>query len=437
MKLNNRRLMRMMRENPYTVQPKKKAEMLAFTRTYDEKKQTFGGWNMKRITSKRIRPLLILATILSVMAVAVTAGLVRNYYQMPDGTIADESGNIIDPALLESNEDFALKMTGEPIVGDDYTIISVSWLRVNGNTTLSVWATSDSVELEGLSVVLDEAQYPVTNTLYDYDGYIGYTAFDIPNPTGMKLICKKPEFSYDISFENDRVSEECYSNGITLSGYVENEKIYIRFTDQALAETELLRNADVAYNTGFAVAYDNFGNEYQQKGSYHYDNVYYGNYVDFRTGNVYVPVYTKVHFPELIMTYYFDTLDSDLLPAVRIPVPEKGSSLTGNWILLDADGFHYEINSITHEENGDIRLESDCGVEYTGEYSISDVLNVQLAVNGRIISQQGNTSRVILDFFSENDSVENYLTQDNALEISLAHMMLEYSGEWTLTFPEN
>ncbi len=277
MKLNNRRLKQMMRENPYTVQPKKKAELLAFTRTCDEKKQTFGGANMKYVTRKKIRPLLIFAAILSVMAIAVTAGLVRHYYQMPDGTIADESGNIIDPALLEGNEDFALKMTGEPIVGDDYTIISVSWLRVNGNTTLSVWATTDSVELEGLCAVLDEHQYPLTKTTYDYDGYIGYTAFDIPNPTGMKLTCKKPEFSYDISFENDRVSEECYSNGITLSGYVENEKIYIRFTDQALAETELLRNADVAYNTGFAVAYDNLGNDYKQKRYYDYVNVWQGN----------------------------------------------------------------------------------------------------------------------------------------------------------------
>ncbi len=137
------------------------------------------------------------------------------------------------------------------------------------------------------------------------------------------------------------------------------------------------------------------------------------------------------------MTYYFDTLDPGVLPAAKISVPEKGSSLTGNWILLDADGFHYEINSVIHEENGDLRFESDCGVEYDGEYSISDVLNVQLAVNGMMISQEGNTSRVILNFSSDNDSIDNYLAKDNTLEISLAHMMLEYSGDWTLTFPEN
>lgn len=434
MKLNNRRLKRIMRENSFPVQPEKKDEMLAFARRCSKKEQIFGGWTMKH---KKIRLLLVLTAILSVMAVAVTAGLVRNYYQMPDGNIADENGNIIDPALLEGNEDFALKMTGEPIIGDGYTIISVNWLRVDGNTTLSVWTTTDSVELDGLYAVLDEHQYPLSKTTYDYDGYIGYTTFDIPNPIGMKLLCKQPDFSYDISFENDRVSEECYSNGITLSGYVDNEKIYIQFTDKALAETELLRNADVAYNTGFAVAYNNFGTAYQQKGSYHYDNVYRGNYIDFRTGNVYVPVYTKVHIPELIITYYFDTLDPGLLPSEEVPVPEKGETIIGNWVLLDADGFRYEINSVTHEENGDVRLESDRGVEYEGEYSVSDVLNVQLAVNGIMISQQANTSRVILNFSSDNNSVENYLSEDNTLAISLAHMMLEYSGDWTLTFPEN
>ena len=187
MKMSDRRLKRILRENPVPIQPEKKEEMIAFARICD-KNQTSedseDGLQMKYIKLKKVRTLIAAAAILSLMAVAVTAGIVNYYYRTPGGNIVDQTGTVI-----EQPENMSLKMTGTTLSGPGYTIEEVNWLSYNGQSTFTVWLTADSLDAEpqNLHAVIDSVEYPLKKSFVtkDTDGNplcIGYTTANMPEP---------------------------------------------------------------------------------------------------------------------------------------------------------------------------------------------------------------------------------------------------------------
>jgi len=258
MKLSDRRLKRLFRENPVPLQPKKKPETLELARkcgTTDIMKETEDGSTMKYIRTGNIRTLIAAAAILSLMAVAVTAGIVNYCYHTPGGNIVDQNGTII-----AAPGDITLKMTEETIDGEGYTITEVNWTSAGGSSTLTVWTTADSTDLTGLRAVIGETEYPLAKRFVTKDENgsplnIGYTAVDVPEPEsdtvqnkGLRLVIDEPRQWHSIFFvPDDFVILKDTDRDVTVTAACYDGRLYLGSTDNAL-ENSVLKDY-ITYNS--------------------------------------------------------------------------------------------------------------------------------------------------------------------------------------------
>ncbi len=446
MKMSDRRLKRIMQENPMTVQPKKKEKMLEFARMCDEKSQDLeDGLNMKFIRTKKLRMLLVAAIILSLLAVTISAGIVHYYYHTPGGNIVDENGNIVETTLLEKSHDLILKTTDEEIKKDGYTISSVDWTRIHGKTTLSVWTTADSVELNGLTAVINEKEYPLEKTLLTSDGFVGYTANDVPepdNPEGLFLKCTAPKFSYLRIFfmPDDVLLAESTSNGISIIGYQQDGDIYIGLNEDHLVHGNLIDAAGfTAVIPQDMVAVDTKGNRYTVSK----DNLLgRGGLMDLCFYYQEAPedvVFSSLDITRLMIVYGFI---SGKEPSCSVPVPEIGETLTGEWTVFDCDGFKYIINEISRDAES-LTIISYDDMQYNGTQSLSKdhyILSPSISPSGlqlssRSSSRSGDSAKVTITYHA--DTLPEFLDENDTISMCMKNFTVYYEGNWELTFPEN
>ncbi|MBQ7314350.1 MAG: hypothetical protein IJW81_12275, partial [Clostridia bacterium] len=275
MKMSDRRLKRILRENPVPIQPEKKEEMIAFARICDKNqtsKDLEDGLQMKYIKLKKVRTLIAAAAILSLMAVAVTAGIVNYYYRTPGGNIVDQTGTVI-----EQPENMSLKMTGKALTGVGYTIEEVNWLSYNGQSTFTVWMTADSVKPLNFRAVMDDVEYPLKESFITKDAVgnplcVGYTTANMPEPKNVSpdnrentlwLICDDPFISTRIYFEpTDIQPVQSSGNGISVTSYIYNGNLYFGAEDTVLEQSPLSDMITMRWSSIFPVVTDTDGKIY-------------------------------------------------------------------------------------------------------------------------------------------------------------------------------
>lgn len=458
MKMSDHRLKRLLQENPVPVKPEKKKEMLEFARSCDEKtEETEDGSTMKFIKMKKVRTLIAAAAILSLTAVAVTAGIVHYYYRTPGGNIFDESGT-----MVSEPENIALKMTDTEIRGIGYTIAEVNWVRTGGSTTLTVWTTADSVELKGLRAKIGETEYPLNKSFVtkDKDGnplYIGYTAANVPEPEsdtvqndGLALWIDEPEKWHGIFFvPEDAVVVEDTSENITVTGCYYDGLLYLG----ASLDLEGTHLQDYVTNVSIGPAYhsltDISGNEISERPRQYYgigDGASFDRYTElpedflpgtFRSENVYANYTIR---PVENVTY------------CDIPIPEKGETLTGEWVFCDFGGIKRTITEITRDkyyitlyspDSDKVILRSDNlpAHDYIPEGLVAE--NATQIQIGYISGGEGLAHPSVTQpkdgylFRFVSKTLDEYCETHDTVRVGLGSLFVTYSGDWTLTFPEN
>lgn len=485
MKMSDRRLKRILRENPVPVQPKKKEEMLALARTCDEREKNEDledGLQMKYMRTHKIRTLILAAVILSLMAVAVTAGIVNYYYRTPGGSIVDQSGTI-----LEKPEGMSLKMTGEAIVTQNGTIAEVNWVNVNGKTTFTVWMTADSAEWTNLRAKIgnDGTEYALKKSFVtkDKDGnpmYVGYTAENFPEPvqptasdieqsslhalkawedTHCWVFSEEPFISETIYFEPvDIVPVSTEYKGMELRSYTDNGLIYFGGTDKVFAESELAELIlDSSVHPSFIDITDTGGTVHE-----HCLRGFYGTgsggstdtFAALPDGITPVSLYT----PHIQITYYLR--DKENVTYCDLPIPEPGETLTGEWRVFDVSGITVTITEITRDKYS-ITCYSPDVPQYMLIYNsawketlpflepvfenteFSESINdIQLShhfcgLEDYDFKVQRSNRETGYEWRIASEKLEEYCSTHDSVRLRFNSFYATYTGGWTLTFPEN
>ena len=484
MRMSNRRLKKILQEHPVTVQPKKKAEILAFARMGDEREKNEDledGLQMKYIKMKKVRTLIAAAVILSLMAVAVTAGIVNYYYRTPGGNIVDQTGTI-----LEEPENMSLKMTGEPIVTQNGTIAEVNWLNVNGKTTFTVWMTADSADMPNLYAKYgnSETEYPLKKSFVtkDKDGnplYVGYTAVNFPEPvqptaheidqryiyaleawedTHCWVISKEPFLSEVIYFEPvdiDPVSAE--HKGLNLHAYIYDGLIYFGCTDTVLENSEL---TDLILSSS---SHPSFVDITDTDGVVHENCLrhYYGT-GDGGTADTFVAIPNGITPVSLYSPYiqiHYSLRMKENVTYCDLPIPEPGETLTGEWRVFDVSGITVTVTEITRDKYS-INYYSPDAPQYMQTYvdqspsspyfeagfvntEFSEALdNIQLDYHFRGLDDydfqvQRNHPENGYGWRLASKNLDEYCETHDSVRLVFNAFYATYLGDWTLTFPEN
>jgi len=462
MKLNNRRLKRMMRENSYPVQPKKKDEMLILAWMQDERRQERkDGFAVKYMKKHKIGALIAAVVILVSMACAISAGIVQYYYHTPGGNIIDQERSFVDEP-----EGLSLKMTEKEIRGKGYTITEVNWISVGGKSTFTVWVSADSVELKGMTATIGDTEYAlkkvhVTKTADGIPLNYGYTSLDVPEPEyyqserspehSLKLMIDEPEARHYIFFvpENVEPVSNVYED-VTLTGYYYDEKLYYGVTDNVLANSEmndLISSSFVIQSNRTLVGTD--GISYVQDNSIGKNTYEVGegsnmNYCEEIPGITPQTLYTK-H----IKTHHF------LLPVegktyCELPIPEPGQTLTGEWKIFDAAGVTFTITKITRENSKTITFTTPDTQQRVFASSdkpsedFSDAVRSIFLCEQLFIGTEDSTCSMKVHETEEGyyyrysaKSFKEYCETHDTIPFGIDYIEVNYTGDWTLTFHEN
>ena len=462
MRMSSRRLKKTMQEHPVTVQPKKKDEMLAFARMCDEREkneETEDGLQMKYIKMKKVRTLVLAAVILSLMAVAVTAGIVNYYYRTPGGKIFDKSGAIVD-----TPENISLKMTGEALVGDGYTIEEINWVSCGGQSTFTVWLSADSEKPQNLRADIEGAEYPLTESFstFDPDGNLLCTAYsttNMPEPQNWSpeidtgtvwVMCDEPFISRGIYFEpTDIQPVQTTSDDITITSYMYDGKIFVGAKDNVLMQSEL--GLLIEEDTTSAFFHTNITDT---SGTVHEQALKSGYGVG--SGGIIDACYDLPEgiIPASIHIKQFDIrtrlVEKEHVTYCDLPIPEEGETLTGEWVVMDLAGMKFTVTEITRDKYSITCYSPDANlIVWNGNFSQFDTthfaegigqiqINAMFGVNDSSltstgIAQPGQGRKWRLASKTLREFAENHDT----LRLSVSDLHLTYSGDWTLTFPEN
>lgn len=423
-----------MRGNPIKVDSSGKADVLR----YIGELYADASAEEKHMKKRNIRRIVIIAAAVVSLTMMVSAALVGYLYRTPDGQLVDESGNTTEQTHAQSAEN------SKGIHGDGYSIRSVTWTQANGRTTLAVWVTPDSDELVGLKAVIDGAEYPLEKKTFNLSsGYIGYTTTNIDQPTEFTLVCDSPAFSESVSFVPEEViPAESYSNGMTLFGTTSGRVIYIGINDENYLNSELFRHAELSFvKTVEETVTDNTGTEYSGcSGGSNRDNnmLTQMNYDEkIPAGNTAVSLnaqYLKVIYN------FMEAADLDLAPAVKVPLPEEGETISGEWHLVNADGFSYIINSITRNGN-ELVFRSENSLTYDGVYKVAEdmpgnYIYALIKGNGNTSFTSGGSNEEWTIGIRDNESFEDYMDENGEIILSIFEMGVTYTGDWHLDFAE-
>lgn len=463
MKLNNRRLKRMMRENPYSVQPKKKDEMLILAWMQDEQQQKRkDGFAMKYMKKHKIGALIAAVLLFTGMTCAISAGIVQYYYHTPGGNIIDQERSFVDEP-----EGLTLKMTESEIRGDGYTITEVNWTSVDGKSTFTVWVSADSVDLKGLTAIIGDKEYAlkkshVTKTEDGKPLNYGYVSLDVPEPesikteigpeSSLKLTIDEPEARHYIFFApEDCEPLEDTSEDVTLTGYYYNNKIYYGFTDNLLMRSDLSDLIDSSHtfaDKGTLVAAD--GTNYTQSkdiGKKQY-GVGEGSSVEIYEE---LPGITpqKLHLECFLSTYHFLPVEGKTY--CELPIPEPGQTLTGEWKIFDAAGITFTITKITREDEKTITFTTpDSQYRFLNEENrpenvFSDAVDSITLYETLFIGDPENSFQSMKahetgeGYYYRYSSklFKEYCETHDTIPFGISNITAQYFGDWTLTFPEN
>lgn len=463
MKLNNRRLKQMMRENPYSVQPKKKDEMLILAWMQDEQQQERkDGFSMKYMKKHKIGALIAAVMILLGMACAISAGIVQYYYHTPGGNIIDQERSFVDEP-----EGLSLKMTEKEIRGKGYTITEVNWTSVGGKSTFTVWVSADSVDLKGLTATIGDTEYVlkkshVTKTEDGKPLNYGYVSLDVPEPenfkaeigpeSSLKLRITEPEARHYIFFvpEDCEPFEDIYED-ITLSGYYYDEKIYYGAIDNVLINSEL--NDLISSAISFPEIYTLIGMDgtsYVQGENFAKISYGVGEGSDVERFVEIPGIVPQRLYVEHILSDY-DFLPVEGKTYCELPIPEPGQTLTGEWKIFDAAGITFTITKITREDEKTIAFttsdtqhhyfdSSDIPKKIFSEAFTSIVLYEELFMGdpeNAFQSMKANKVEEGYCYRYSAKSFKEYCKTHDTIPFGITGLGVTYSGNWTLTFSEN
>jgi len=461
MKMGGRRLKRILQENPLPVKPEKKEEMLLYAWMKEEAYNTMeDGFHMKYMNKHKFRTLIVAMLILMSLACAISAGITQYYYHTPGGNIIDQGRNFVkEPSGL------TLKMTETKIRGDGYTITEVNWTSVDGRETFTVWASADSIELKGLCAEIGDTEYPLKKTFVTKDKNgnplnYGYTSLDVPEPEsfelreeghyGLKLTIDEPEAWHYIFFvpeDSEPVSDTW--NDITLTGCYYDDKLYYGFADHNLtgAADDLILSSHASPSNACIVGTD--GKTYVNHENYGKHTYGIGEGSGFSSYDTLSGIVPKKLSVESLHAVY-DLRWEKGKTYGELPIPERGETLKGNWVIFDYAGLRIVITEITHTyERGRSTLRlygSDLNILLNQRYIPESSLFYGNVTSGNFmyilepdcdwgIIRKNDPERRELILSSK--SIDEYCENHTTFCFGVGSLYVTYSGNWTLTFPEN
>lgn len=417
MKLTDRKLKKLLRENPIQVNPAEKEKFLK------QIQRETGGLIMKK---RNLRPILAAVIALIGVTMLVSAGAIAYYYRTPGGNLVDESGNITE-TLTEADS----MVNDRTISNGEVTIASVTWAQAENHTTLAVWLPADEPELVNPTAIVNGKEYPLTKKTFNLTGgMIGYTAVDVPKPETLKLRCDSPAFEETVNFQPDNIMSECTIGGITLFGSASGNTVYLGVNDENYLTSELFRNAElVDVNADFASVIDNTGAECSATtgGTNRGDTLISLERYEIPEGNTIVSL--KAEQIKIIYSYFIAAIEGKA-PSVKVPLPADGETVKGNWKLIDDNGISYIINSISRTGN-DLTLTSDNGLRIGSERIPGTYCYVGIQSFGM---QSGGGSNE--KWTMKTDNVEQFADENGDIELCITELRLGYPGDWHLNFAE-
>lgn len=461
MKMSDRRLKRILQENPVPVKPEKKEDVLLFAWMKDEeytKKED--GFQMKYMNKYKIRTLIVAVIVLLSMACAISAGITHYYYHTPGGNIIDQERSFVDEP-----DGLTLKMTEKEIRGKGYTITEVNWTSVDGRATFTVWVSADSVDLKELRAKIGDTEYPLKKSFVSKDANgnplnYGYTSLDVPEPeyfqserepeSSLKLQIAEPQARHYIFFvpENIEPVVDVYKD-ITLTGYCYDTKIYYGATDNVLLNSEmhdLIGDSSVVQDRTL-VGTD--GMSYRQNNTFGKNTHQVGegsrmDYCEEITGFTPQTLHTK----HIHMNHYLLPVEGKTY--CELPIPEPGQTLTGEWKIFDAAGITFTITKITRENSQTITFttsdtqyrtfaSSDKPEDAFSEAVTSIFLCEQIfmGTENSTCSMKRHETEEGSYYRYSSKSFKEYCKTHDTIPFGIDHIEVTYSGDWTLTFPEN
>ncbi len=461
MKMSDRRLKRILQENPVPVKPEKKEAMLEFARMCDEQEkneETEDGSNMKYMRTHKFRTLIAAAVILSLMAVAVTAGIVNYYYRTPGGKIFDQNGTIV-----ETPENMSLKMTGEALHGNGYTIENVNWVSCGGQSTFTVWLSADSEKPESLCAQMDGVEYPLTESFstFDPDGNLLCTAYsttNMPEPQNwspnhfegtVRIVWNDSLYGHNIYFEpTDIQPVQTTADDITITGYMYDGRIFFGAKDNVLLRSELGQLISATTSSFY------YTNVTDTSGTLHENalksgyGVGSGGIIDtsYELSEGIVPA--SVHIEQLNLNVSF--AEKENVTCCDLPIPEEGETLTGEWTIMDFAGMKITITEITRDKYSVIYYSPDASlIAYNGKYCPFDTTcfadgigQIQISTSFRV----GDSSLIPTSLAQPREgrkwriaskTLSEFAETHDTIRLCIDQFYITYSGDWTLTFPEN
>lgn len=417
MKLTDRHLKKLLRENPISVSPAGKEEFLKKIQT------EMGGTMMKK---RNVRLILAAAIVLVSITMLVSAGAIAYYYRTPGGDLVDESGNTPETATETDSI-----INDRTIITDEVTIASVTWAKAENHTTLAVWVHADEPELVNPAAIVNGKEYPLTKKTFNLTGgMIGYTAVDVPKPETLKLRCESPAFETNVNFQPENIMSECSIGGITLFGSASGNTVYLGVNDENYLTSKLFEHAELAdVNADFASVTDNTGAECSATtgGTNRGDTLISLERYELTEGNTIVSL--KAEQIKIIYSYFIAAIEGNA-PSVKVPLPADGETVKGNWKLIDDSGISYIINSISRTGN-DLTLTSASGLRIGGERIPGTYCYVGIQSYG--MQAGGGSSE---EWTMKTDNVEQFADGNGDIELCITELRLGYPGDWHLNFAD-
>ncbi|MBQ2279002.1 MAG: hypothetical protein II333_10560 [Clostridia bacterium] len=155
-----------------------------------------------------------------------------------------------------------------------------------------------------------------------------------------------------------------------------------------------------------------------------------------------------LHTENLIINHH-------LLPAegknyCELPIPDPGQTLTGEWKIFDAAGITFTITKITRENSQTITFttadtqyrvfgSSDKPVDTFSESVSSVFLCEQLfmGTENSTCSMKAHEGEDGYYYRYSSKLFKEYCETHDTIPFGIDFIEVNYSGDWTLTFPEN
>jgi len=434
MKKTDKALRHMIRACAAQITPQRKNELLsALDDMYSDERKPSVHASAKR----GVRRILAVAALAAALTMMISAAAVIRYYRTPGGAVMDKNGN--PPPVTEI---IASGENDRIISGEGYRIPRITWSAVDGITTLAVWSAPSADDLIGLRAVTDAGEiYPLTKTAFNLvSSYVGYTTDRFPAPQPFTLMCDSPAFSERVVLlTDDIITVQSACGGITLFGSAVENTVFYGVNDAIFPTMELSKTAEIVLSKlhGNTEITDTAGkitvggrggsraSEEELTTWAVYDITQGSSIASLRARSIRV----NLNFAAS------GAIADGTAPHVYVPVPNDGQTLTGNWLLLDSDGFTYEINSVSREGRT-LRFSSDEGLRYSGTHPImpcSPGSWVITGILGRGMVAGSGTGNTWTMEFPENGWKE-YQNEKGWIPICIFEMAYNYVGEWELDF---